>query len=826
MKKLPIIVLGIFLALVCYVDSSHAYEVSLPGVQWISQLDTANGMGTDWTSTMNCGPTSLVMTASYLRSFTPTTQIVKDLDDWLYENELIPAINNYNLTHPNGTSQGDLRAASAYYFGLWNTEYHNTSVLSSDAQLDLMHNSLNQGYPVIIGVRTNMSITGALHWMVAIGLRDNDNDGDYDDVYVNDPGKSPTNSLRRTWYPISQFKNVFTGAVYFYNNNQAGEYNDPYGWHNEEYYANGSTSKMPAEPSQPFVDYYLNNGTETLKGPDFFGYPTDTVHQYYYSGLWVQNYSNGYLFILNQHIYNITRNYMGVALSVHGHMRDYWQWYYMNLKAPVTNEYFYPEGTTDYVVQWFEPTDNHYIAVVYDNREEVGGTFAQYEQNDAGCPLYEQRYFDQARELNCGYKSDGYGMGGGGPMITDPANLTASALSDTSISLVMSLPENAGDYDQTVVIRDGNILSTHNTVSNNLIVSGLSAGENYCFRVRLQNSSSGLQSEVSNEACATTDSSPPPPPPPDYTVEEAVMCENVEASAPYNYIDPNYTYAKSPGVYAYTWMRVFSTNPNLSFEWKLYYHPDNLRIWDASKSANQPVYLVGSGSYYNSTAQEYIVWHYPDSTNSLPSYFGQYRVELWINGVKAKIIYFNLILETPLKPGLSNNPTAEEVNLVCFLVPGGAIHELYRDDDYIGDFNGVYFTDTNVVPGATHEYRVMAVSADGFRSQPSEAREVVIPSDVEPPVLGADFIADVVSGETSLTVNFIDLSVGEFDSWDWDFGDRYRSTEPNPTHIFVRSGTYTVSLTVSGPDGTYTVTKEDYITVSYITRPPRPPRLR
>ena len=377
-----------------------------------------------------------------------------------------------------------------------------------------------------------------------------------------------------------------------------------------------------------------------------------------------------------------------------------------------------------------------------------------------------------------------------------------------------------------VFIRDGNILSTHNTVSNNLIVSGLSAGENYCFRVRLQNSNSDLQSEVSNEACATTDSSQPPPPPPDYTVEEAVMCENVETSAPYNYIDPNYTYAKSPGVYAYTWMRVSSTNANLSFEWKLYYHPDNLRIWDASKSANQPVYLVGSGSYYNSTAQEYIVWHYPDSTNSLPSYFGQYRVELWINGAKAKIIYFNLILETPLKPGLSNEPTVEEVNLVCFLVPGGAVHELYRDDDYIGDFSGVYFTDTNVVPGATHEYRVMAVSADGFRSQPSEAREVVIPSDVEPLVLGADFIADVVSGETSLTVNFIDLSVGEFDSWDWDFGDRYRSTEPNPTHIFVRSGTYTVSLTVSGPDGTYTVTKEDYITVSYITRSPRPPRLR
>jgi hypothetical protein len=76
----------------------------------------------------------------------------------------------------------------------------------------------------------------------------------------------------------------------------------------------------------------------------------------------------------------------------------------------VTNEYYYPEGTEDNVVQWFEPSGENYKFVVYDN---VYGGFIQYNEGDPGCPPREQAYFDQAEILNCGYKSDGYGMGGG-----------------------------------------------------------------------------------------------------------------------------------------------------------------------------------------------------------------------------------------------------------------------------------------------------------------------------------------------------------------------------------------------------------------------------
>ncbi|MBD3225483.1 MAG: PKD domain-containing protein [Caldithrix sp.] len=81
----------------------------------------------------------------------------------------------------------------------------------------------------------------------------------------------------------------------------------------------------------------------------------------------------------------------------------------------------------------------------------------------------------------------------------------------------------------------------------------------------------------------------------------------------------------------------------------------------------------------------------------------------------------------------------------------------------------------------------------------------------QPP--SAEFTADVTEGCAPLTVSFTDQSSGEIDSWNWDFGDGNTSTAQNPSHEYTSPGTYTVSLTVSGPDGSDTETKTDYITV-------------
>jgi PKD repeat protein len=80
-----------------------------------------------------------------------------------------------------------------------------------------------------------------------------------------------------------------------------------------------------------------------------------------------------------------------------------------------------------------------------------------------------------------------------------------------------------------------------------------------------------------------------------------------------------------------------------------------------------------------------------------------------------------------------------------------------------------------------------------------------------PPV--AEFVGSPTSGCEPLTVSFTDQSTGDITDWDWTFGDGGTSTAQNPNHQYTSSGYYTVSLTVTGPNGSDTETKTDYIHV-------------
>ncbi len=77
----------------------------------------------------------------------------------------------------------------------------------------------------------------------------------------------------------------------------------------------------------------------------------------------------------------------------------------------------------------------------------------------------------------------------------------------------------------------------------------------------------------------------------------------------------------------------------------------------------------------------------------------------------------------------------------------------------------------------------------------------------------AIFGADKTSGDLPLTVNFSDRSHGHIESWLWNFGDGTTSTDQSPSHTYENVGSYSVSLTVSGPDGSDTMLKENYISV-------------
>jgi len=80
-------------------------------------------------------------------------------------------------------------------------------------------------------------------------------------------------------------------------------------------------------------------------------------------------------------------------------------------------------------------------------------------------------------------------------------------------------------------------------------------------------------------------------------------------------------------------------------------------------------------------------------------------------------------------------------------------------------------------------------------------------------LLDADFTATPRRGMAALEVNFTDTSTGVITSWDWDFGDGATSTDQNPTHTYDNTGSYDVSLEVTGLLGSDTETKVAYITV-------------
>ncbi len=80
--------------------------------------------------------------------------------------------------------------------------------------------------------------------------------------------------------------------------------------------------------------------------------------------------------------------------------------------------------------------------------------------------------------------------------------------------------------------------------------------------------------------------------------------------------------------------------------------------------------------------------------------------------------------------------------------------------------------------------------------------------------LQAGFSGIPTTGGAPLSVQFTDISLGYPETWSWNFGDGYTSTEQNPLHVYENVGTYAVTLTVTGATGTSSVTKNAYVTVT------------
>ncbi|MGR3319727.1 MAG: PKD domain-containing protein [Candidatus Anammoxibacter sp.] len=102
-------------------------------------------------------------------------------------------------------------------------------------------------------------------------------------------------------------------------------------------------------------------------------------------------------------------------------------------------------------------------------------------------------------------------------------------------------------------------------------------------------------------------------------------------------------------------------------------------------------------------------------------------------------------------------------------------------------------------------------SLDHF--QKSNARLITALETKDKPV--ADFWASstTVSVGAAVDFNSSDGSTGDITLWLWDFGDGGTSALQNPAHIYTETGSFTVSLTVKGSNGSDTKVEPDFITV-------------
>ncbi|MAB80321.1 MAG: hypothetical protein CMJ89_13285 [Planctomycetes bacterium] len=132
-----------------------------------------------------------------------------------------------------------------------------------------------------------------------------------------------------------------------------------------------------------------------------------------------------------------------------------------------------------------------------------------------------------------------------------------------------------------------------------------------------------------------------------------------------------------------------------------------------------------------------------------------------------------------------------------------------------------YFGDatTSSIQNPNHAYTDMGTYSVSLTVTGPEGMNTLIQSDliiVDLPVTRAEFDAIPLDGEAPLTVTFTDRSRGTPNTFAWDFGDGSSATTRNPSHTYDTPGTYTVSLTATGPNGSDTLVKNNLIEV----RPP------
>jgi len=185
--------------------------------------------------------------------------------------------------------------------------------------------------------------------------------------------------------------------------------------------------------------------------------------------------------------------------------------------------------------------------------------------------------------------------------------------------------------------------------------------------------------------------------------------------------------------------------------------------------------------------------------------------------------------------------TTDDIGLIPldFTGPGSALHShvgpfLRWDTDLpLFDLAGREYIGTPALdhtitgsPAGTNFFRIDGPSVGGAGVNRVETRLFAVTGlkslGAPPPPVApvANFTSAPNSGTAPLAVAFTDLSTGDITARSWTFGDGGTSTVTSPSHSYTVAGTYSVSLTVTGPGGSNTLTKPGLVVVTNAPPPP------
>ncbi|MCK5320531.1 peptidoglycan DD-metalloendopeptidase family protein, partial [Candidatus Parcubacteria bacterium] len=285
-----------------------------------------------------------------------------------------------------------------------------------------------------------------------------------------------------------------------------------------------------------------------------------------------------------------------------------------------------------------------------------------------------------------------------------------------------------------------------------------------------------------------------PIPSDDYTINRSTTCKDIQPSDPWNPISET-TLFYNDDSYVCSWIHLDNIYKSLNINWK-WYNPNNILVSESSYTTDDPAsYGYDYWDWYKSWSSLNII-----NANS----YGQWHVDIYIDGQKVKTNYFTLTIDLSAPTELTAETISEsQINLSWNSVSNATGYKIYRDNALITTLTNTTYSDTVLSDNTQYCYKVKAYYGNMNSDYSDQICATTQTAEIPFPI--ADFTANPTSGDAPLYVVFTDTSTGEgIYQYNWIFDDGHTCSTQNATHTFQNAGTYNVRHQVTNARGSNT----------------------